>query len=127
MVAHLTTYMVPKPPEISLISMDDQAEVNEKQVLPSSCCVTSQPMHGSPFEAVGYERCSIMPQEQKEDAQQEKRRDTKPASGGGANGRPASDHPTSHWRSRLTLNIVADHFLFDKTHLPADVHRYLKV
>lgn len=91
MVAHLTTYMVPKPPEISLISMDGQAE------------------------------------DQKEDAQQKKRRDAKPAPGGGANGRPASDHPTSHWRCRLTLNIVADHFLFDQTHLPADVHRYLKV
>lgn len=29
MVAHLTTYMVPKPPEISLISRDDQAQVTE--------------------------------------------------------------------------------------------------
>lgn len=32
LVAHLTTYMVPKPPEISLISMDEQAEVTEGHI-----------------------------------------------------------------------------------------------
>uniref|UniRef100_H3CUW6 Lipid scramblase CLPTM1L n=1 Tax=Tetraodon nigroviridis TaxID=99883 RepID=H3CUW6_TETNG len=71
-VAHLTTYMVPKPPEISLISREDQTMV-------------------------------------------------------GAGSGPASDHPTSHWRSRLTLNVVSDHFIFDRDYLPSDVHRYLRV
>lgn len=52
MVAHLTTYMVPKPPEISLISMDGQAEVTEEQVLPSSRCATSQLMRDTSLEAL---------------------------------------------------------------------------
>ncbi|KAM9386087.1 LOW QUALITY PROTEIN: lipid scramblase CLPTM1L-like [Pholidichthys leucotaenia] len=85
-VAQLTTYMVPKPPEISLISGEDQT------------------------------------QGQKEQVQQKKRHD---AAGGGATS--ASDHPVSHWRSRLTLNIVSDHFLFDTEYLPSDVHRYLRI
>lgn len=86
LVAQLTTYMVPKPPEISLIAGEDQT------------------------------------QGQKEEAQQKKRRDANPAAGG-----PTSNHPASHWRSRLTLNIVGDHFMFDKEYLPSDVHRYLRV
>uniref|UniRef100_A0A3Q3XK39 Lipid scramblase CLPTM1L n=1 Tax=Mola mola TaxID=94237 RepID=A0A3Q3XK39_MOLML len=71
LVAHLTAYMVPKLPEISLISREAQTTV--------------------------------------------------PTCG------PMSDHPTSHWRSRLTLNVVGDHFLFDREYLPNDVHRYLRV
>uniref|UniRef100_A0A3Q2FET7 Lipid scramblase CLPTM1L n=1 Tax=Cyprinodon variegatus TaxID=28743 RepID=A0A3Q2FET7_CYPVA len=74
LVAQLTTYMVPKPPEISLISGEDQTLVHPK---------------------------------------------------GGTSA--SSDHPVSHWRSRLTLNIVGDHFLFDREYLPSDVHRYLRV
>uniref|UniRef100_A0A3Q0SMR9 Lipid scramblase CLPTM1L n=1 Tax=Amphilophus citrinellus TaxID=61819 RepID=A0A3Q0SMR9_AMPCI len=70
-VAQLTTYMVPKPPEISLISGEAQTQV--------------------PYST------------------------------------SASDHPVSHWRSRLTLNMVSDHFLFDREYLPTDVHRYLRV
>ncbi|XP_020490388.1 lipid scramblase CLPTM1L [Labrus bergylta] len=85
LVAQLTTYMVPKQPEISLISGEDQT------------------------------------QGQKEEAQQKKRRHGKPAAG------DASDHPVSHWRSRLTFNIVGDHFLFDKEYLPSDVHRHLRL
>ncbi|XP_041811004.1 cleft lip and palate transmembrane protein 1-like protein [Chelmon rostratus] len=93
LVAQLTTYMVPKPPEISLISGEDQTQA------------------------------------QGEEAQQKKRRDGNPAAGAGAGGGPTSmsDHPASHWRSRLTLNIVGDHFLFDKEYLPSDVYRYLRV
>uniref|UniRef100_A0A7N6FET3 Lipid scramblase CLPTM1L n=1 Tax=Anabas testudineus TaxID=64144 RepID=A0A7N6FET3_ANATE len=72
-VAQLTTYMVPKPPEISLISGEDQTQVEQKQPTTST-----------------------------------------------------SDRPVSHWRSRLTLNIVSDHFLFDREYLPSDVHRYLR-
>uniref|UniRef100_A0A3Q4MT33 Lipid scramblase CLPTM1L n=1 Tax=Neolamprologus brichardi TaxID=32507 RepID=A0A3Q4MT33_NEOBR len=68
LVAQLTTYMVPKPPEISLISGEDKTQV--------------------PY-------CLY--------------------------------HPVSHWRSRLTVNIVGDHFLFDREYLPNDVHRYLRV
>lgn len=86
LVAQLTTYMVPKLPEISLISGDDQT------------------------------------QGQKEEAQQKK-----------GEGDPAAaptstaDHPVSHWRTRLTFNIVGDPFVFDKESLPSDVHRYLRV
>ncbi|KAK1879931.1 Cleft lip and palate transmembrane protein 1-like protein [Dissostichus eleginoides] len=86
LVAQLTTYMVPKLPEISLISGDDQT------------------------------------QGQKEEAQQKK-----------GEGDPAAaptstaDHPVSHWRTRLTFNIVGDPFVFDRESLPSDVHRYLRV
>ncbi|XP_030596917.1 lipid scramblase CLPTM1L [Archocentrus centrarchus] len=90
-VAQLTTYMVPKPPEISLISGEAQT------------------------------------QGQKEGGQQKKQHDA-PARGGARDGATsASDHPVSHWRSRLTLNMVSDHFLFDREYLPSDVHRYLRV
>uniref|UniRef100_A0A8C8DQK1 Lipid scramblase CLPTM1L n=1 Tax=Oryzias sinensis TaxID=183150 RepID=A0A8C8DQK1_9TELE len=65
--------MVPKPPEISLISREDELAAPKGKA-------TSSP-----------------------------------------------DRPVSHWRSRLTLNIVSDHFLFDRGHLPSDVHRYLRV
>uniref|UniRef100_A0A3Q3IVD9 Lipid scramblase CLPTM1L n=1 Tax=Monopterus albus TaxID=43700 RepID=A0A3Q3IVD9_MONAL len=77
LVAQLTTYMVPKPPEISLISGEDQTQVY----------------------------------------------------GTGAGRGPTStpDHPVSHWRSRLTFNIVSDPFHFDREYLPSDVHRYLRV
>ncbi|XP_035537608.1 cleft lip and palate transmembrane protein 1-like protein [Morone saxatilis] len=93
LVAQLTTYMVPKPPEISLISGEDQTKG------------------------------------QKEEAQKKKQGDGNPAAGGGAGGGPTSSsvHPASHWRSRLTLNIVSDHFMFDREYLPSDVHRYLRV
>lgn len=86
-VAQLTTYMVPKLPEISLISSEDQT------------------------------------QGQKDEAQQKKQRDGNSAAGTSS----TSDHPVSHWRTRLTLNIVGDHFLFDREYLPSDVHRYLRV
>lgn len=89
MVAHLTTYMVPKPPEISLIAGEDQTQdVKESQI--------------------------------------KKKTSANPA--GGATGSPgSSDHPVSHWRSRLTVNVVGDHFIFDREYLPSDVHRYLRV
>ncbi|XP_034560949.1 cleft lip and palate transmembrane protein 1-like protein [Notolabrus celidotus] len=86
LVAQLTTYMVPKQPEISLISGEDKT------------------------------------QGKKEEAQQKKRR----ADAGDGPNSP-SDHPVSHWRTRLTLNIVGDHFVFDRESLPSDVHRYLRV
>ncbi|XP_033914705.1 lipid scramblase CLPTM1L-like isoform X1 [Acipenser ruthenus] len=37
------------------------------------------------------------------------------------------DRPVAHWRSRLTLNIMADDFSFDGDSLPGDVHRYMKI
>uniref|UniRef100_A0A668S9M6 Lipid scramblase CLPTM1L n=1 Tax=Oreochromis aureus TaxID=47969 RepID=A0A668S9M6_OREAU len=77
LVAQLTTYMVPKPPEISLISGEDKTQV--------PYCLSR------------------------------------------AGATSVSDHPVSHWRSRLTVNIVGDHFLFDREYLPNDVHRYLRV
>uniref|UniRef100_A0A8C9TR11 Lipid scramblase CLPTM1L n=1 Tax=Scleropages formosus TaxID=113540 RepID=A0A8C9TR11_SCLFO len=41
--------------------------------------------------------------------------------------RVTSDKPVSHWRSRLTLNVVSEDFTFDREALPSDVHRYLRV
>ncbi|KAM6973066.1 lipid scramblase CLPTM1L [Aplochiton taeniatus] len=46
--------------------------------------------------------------------------------GGQQQSSKAPPSPVSHWRTRLTLNIVSDHFLFDQDFLPSDVHRYLK-
>ncbi|XP_061670561.1 lipid scramblase CLPTM1L [Syngnathoides biaculeatus] len=85
LVAQLTTYMVPKPPEISLISREDQTQSITEEAHP-----------------------------------------TKRRKGGGEGG-GLSDQPVSHWRSRLTLNIVDDYFVFDKEHLPSDIRRYLRV
>ena len=64
----------------------------------------------------------VITQGQKEEAQQKK-----------GEGDPAAaptstaDHPVSHWRTRLTFNIVGDPFVFDRESLPSDVHRYLRV
>ncbi|XP_040044872.2 lipid scramblase CLPTM1L [Gasterosteus aculeatus] len=90
LVAQLTTYMVPKPAEISLIAGEDQT------------------------------------QEKKEETQQ-KKRGSKPTGGAGAGAASTADHPAAHWRTRLTLNVVGDHFVFDKENVPGDVHRYLRV
>uniref|UniRef100_A0AAQ4QG48 Lipid scramblase CLPTM1L n=1 Tax=Gasterosteus aculeatus aculeatus TaxID=481459 RepID=A0AAQ4QG48_GASAC len=79
LVAQLTTYMVPKPAEISLI-------------------------YG-----------------------EELKRGSKPTGGAGAGAASTADHPAAHWRTRLTLNVVGDHFVFDKENVPGDVHRYLRV
>lgn len=89
-VVKLTTYMVPKPPEISLISGEDQAQGEQEGAL-----------------------------------KQQQQQAGHPAAGRSATS--ASDHPVSHWRSRLTLNIVSDHFVFDRESLPNDVHRHLRV
>ncbi|XP_037655005.1 cleft lip and palate transmembrane protein 1-like protein isoform X4 [Choloepus didactylus] len=75
LVSPLTTYMVPKPEEISLLtgeSATQQIEAEEKQTT-------------------------------------------------------ALDEPVSHWRPRLTLNVMVDNFVFDGASLPADVHRYMKM
>uniref|UniRef100_A0A8C1BD57 Lipid scramblase CLPTM1L n=1 Tax=Cyprinus carpio carpio TaxID=630221 RepID=A0A8C1BD57_CYPCA len=67
LVTQLTTYMLPKPPEISLITGQDEPSDSEQ------------------------------------------------------------DRPVSHWRSRLTVNVVSENFLFDREALPGDVHRYMRV
>ncbi|XP_005917644.1 cleft lip and palate transmembrane protein 1-like protein [Haplochromis burtoni] len=90
LVAQLTTYMVPKPPEISLISGEDKTKGQKE-------------------------------------GQQKKLHDAATGGGARAGATSVSDHPVSHWRSRLTVNIVGDHFLFDREYLPNDVHRYLRV
>ncbi|XP_028673825.2 lipid scramblase CLPTM1L [Erpetoichthys calabaricus] len=74
-VTQLTTYMVPKPQEINLISGEETTQMSESQKT-----ITDVP-----------------------------------------------DRPITHWRSRLTLNIMADHFSFDREAVPADVHRYMKL
>ncbi|XP_061764555.1 lipid scramblase CLPTM1L [Nerophis ophidion] len=90
LVAQLTTYMVPKLPEISLISREDQTKGAAEET-----------------------------------QHQRKQRDGGPTGEGG--GAATSDQLVSHWRTRLTLNIVGDHFVFDRESLPSDVHRYLRV
>uniref|UniRef100_A0A673G8E1 Lipid scramblase CLPTM1L n=1 Tax=Sinocyclocheilus rhinocerous TaxID=307959 RepID=A0A673G8E1_9TELE len=67
LVTQLTTYTLPKPPEISLITRQDEPSDSEL------------------------------------------------------------DRPVSHWRSRLTVNVVSENFLFDREALPGDVHRYMRV
>ncbi|XP_037749310.1 cleft lip and palate transmembrane protein 1-like protein isoform X2 [Chelonia mydas] len=74
-VSPLTTYMVPKPEEVNLITGEStiqQIEAEKKQT-------------------------------------------------------NALDEPVSHWRSRLTLNVMVEDFVFDGSSLPADVHRYMKM
>uniref|UniRef100_A0A8C1WXS1 Lipid scramblase CLPTM1L n=1 Tax=Cyprinus carpio TaxID=7962 RepID=A0A8C1WXS1_CYPCA len=72
LVTQLTTYMLPKPPEISLITGQDEPQ-----------------------------------QKQSSDSE--------------------LDRPVSHWRSRLTVNVVSENFQFDREALPGDVHRYMRV
>uniref|UniRef100_A0A4W5PSZ2 Lipid scramblase CLPTM1L n=1 Tax=Hucho hucho TaxID=62062 RepID=A0A4W5PSZ2_9TELE len=79
LVTQLTTYMIPKPLEVSLISGEEAPK-----------------------------------------PEQLKRKTT-------TGGDSAVDRPVSHWRSRLTLNVVSEDFVFDRDFLPSDVHRYLKV
>ncbi|KAJ7991760.1 hypothetical protein DPEC_G00287220 [Dallia pectoralis] len=79
LVAQLTTYMIPKPAEVSLISGEEMPQ---------------------------------QPEQQKHRAK---------------GGESEVDRPVSHWRSRLTLNVVSEEFVFDKDFLPSDVHRYLRV
>uniref|UniRef100_A0A6Q2YD38 Lipid scramblase CLPTM1L n=1 Tax=Esox lucius TaxID=8010 RepID=A0A6Q2YD38_ESOLU len=74
LVAQLTTYMVPKPAEVSLISGEETPQVRLAE-----------------------------------------------------GGDTAVERPVSHWRSRLTLNVVSEEFVFDKDFLPSDVHRFLRV
>lgn len=72
--------------------------------------------------------CVISQGQKQEEQKKKKQGDGKPVVGTGAKGGASSpDHPVSHWRSRLTLNIVGDQFLFDRDYLPSDVHRYLRV
>ncbi|XDA85046.1 hypothetical protein R6Z07F_014831 [Ovis aries] len=74
-VSPLTTYMVPKPEEVNLLT-------------------------GGPA------------------AQQQIEAEKRPS---------ALDEPVSHWRPRLTLNVMVDDFVFDGASLPADVQRYMKM
>uniref|UniRef100_A0A8C5MC26 Lipid scramblase CLPTM1L n=1 Tax=Leptobrachium leishanense TaxID=445787 RepID=A0A8C5MC26_9ANUR len=74
-VSPLTTYMIPKPEEINLIT----GETSTQQI-------------------------------------DTERKETN-----------ALDEPVSHWRSRLTLNVMVEDFIFDGSALPADVHRYMKM
>ncbi|XP_069075739.1 lipid scramblase CLPTM1L [Pleurodeles waltl] len=74
-VSPLTTYMIPKPEEINLIT----GETTTQQI-------------------------------------ESGKKDT-----------TALDDPVSHWRSRLTLNVMVEDFIFDGSSLPSDVHRYMKM
>ncbi|XP_037385858.1 lipid scramblase CLPTM1L isoform X1 [Talpa occidentalis] len=76
LVSPLTTYMVPKPEEVNLLTGEA-------------------------------------------DTQQQGEAEEGPAS--------ALDEPVSHWRPKLTLNVMVDDFVFDGSSLPADVHRYMKM
>ncbi|XP_048224540.1 cleft lip and palate transmembrane protein 1-like protein [Perognathus longimembris pacificus] len=76
LVSPLTTYMIPKPEEINLLTGESAA-------------------------------------------QQQIEAEKKPSN--------ALDEPVSHWRPRLTLNVMVEDFVFDGSSLPADVHRYMKM
>ncbi|XP_045855677.1 cleft lip and palate transmembrane protein 1-like protein isoform X3 [Meles meles] len=76
LVSPLTTYMVPKPEEVNLLTGESAT-------------------------------------------QQQLEAEKKPPS--------ALDEPVSHWRPRLTLNVMVEDFVFDGASLPADVHRYMKM
>nr|XP_021487079.1 cleft lip and palate transmembrane protein 1-like protein isoform X3 [Meriones unguiculatus] len=76
LVSPLTTYMIPKPEEINLLTGESAT-------------------------------------------QQQIEAEKKPSN--------ALDEPVSHWRPRLTLNVMVDDFVFDGSSLPADVHRYMKM
>ncbi|XP_070970960.1 lipid scramblase CLPTM1L-like [Oncorhynchus clarkii lewisi] len=78
LVSQLTTYMIPKPPEVSLISGEEATQAEQLKRKPKG-------------------------------------------------GDSAVERPVSHWRSRLTLNVVSEDFIFDRDFLPSDVHRYLRV
>ncbi|XP_017900166.1 PREDICTED: cleft lip and palate transmembrane protein 1-like protein isoform X4 [Capra hircus] len=75
LVSPLTTYMVPKPEEVNLLTGGPAAQQTEAEKRPTS----------------------------------------------------ALDEPVSHWRPRLTLNVMVDDFVFDGASLPADVQRYMKM
>uniref|UniRef100_F1MQ41 Lipid scramblase CLPTM1L n=2 Tax=Bos TaxID=9903 RepID=F1MQ41_BOVIN len=75
LVSPLTTYMVPRPEEVSLLAGGPAAQQIEAEKRPTS----------------------------------------------------ALDEPVSHWRPRLTLNVMVDNFVFDGASLPADVQRYMKM
>ncbi|XP_077922659.1 lipid scramblase CLPTM1L isoform X2 [Halichoerus grypus] len=75
LVSPLTTYMVPKPEEVNLLTGESATQQIEAEKKPPS----------------------------------------------------ALDDPVSHWRPRLTLNVMVDDFVFDGASLPADVHRYMKM
>uniref|UniRef100_A0A5G2R0D1 Lipid scramblase CLPTM1L n=2 Tax=Sus scrofa TaxID=9823 RepID=A0A5G2R0D1_PIG len=75
LVSPLTTYMVPKPEEVNLLTGESATQQVEAEKRPSN----------------------------------------------------ALDEPVSHWRPRLTLNVMVDDFVFDGAALPADVHRYMKM
>uniref|UniRef100_A0A8C9JFG3 Lipid scramblase CLPTM1L n=1 Tax=Panthera tigris altaica TaxID=74533 RepID=A0A8C9JFG3_PANTA len=75
LVSPLTTYMVPKPEEVNLLTGESITQQIEAEKKPPS----------------------------------------------------ALDEPVSHWRPRLTLNVMVDDFVFDGASLPADVHRYMKM
>ncbi|XP_077922660.1 lipid scramblase CLPTM1L isoform X3 [Halichoerus grypus] len=74
LVSPLTTYMVPKPEEVNLLTGESATQIEAEKKPPS-----------------------------------------------------ALDDPVSHWRPRLTLNVMVDDFVFDGASLPADVHRYMKM
>ncbi|XP_012577184.1 PREDICTED: cleft lip and palate transmembrane protein 1-like protein [Condylura cristata] len=75
LVSPLTTYMVPRPEEVNLLTGGTAAQQVEAEKGPAS----------------------------------------------------ALDEPVSHWRPKLTLNVMVDDFVFDGSSLPADVHRYMKM
>ncbi|KAL0985284.1 hypothetical protein UPYG_G00154990 [Umbra pygmaea] len=40
---------------------------------------------------------------------------------------PQADRPISHWRSRLTLNMMSEDFNFNRGNLPSDIRHYMRV
>ncbi|XP_016099172.1 cleft lip and palate transmembrane protein 1-like protein [Sinocyclocheilus grahami] len=153
LVTQLTTYMLPKPPEISLITGQDEPQKPDQQKQSSDSELDRPVSHwrsrltvnvvsenfqfdreALPGDVHRYMRVHLVTQlttymlpkppeislitgqdEPQKPDQQKQSSDSE------------LDRPVSHWRSRLTVNVVSENFQFDREALPGDVHRYMRI
>ncbi|GAB1298360.1 Cleft lip and palate transmembrane protein 1-like protein [Apodemus speciosus] len=136
-VSTLTTYMIPKPEEINLLTGESATQSGEGFMVVvleegwnldydgmelleplntgcGRCCRRREVLYESCYS--GGNRVVLLPSQV---IQQQIEAEKKPSN--------ALDEPVSHWRPRLTLNVMVDDFVFDGSSLPADVHRYMKM
>lgn len=103
LVMQLTTYMLPKPAEVSLITGQELPRVRDLYLLFILCVICTF--------SVAYNLLFVHQQQESKSV----------------HGKVEMDRPVSHWRTRLTLNIVSENFVFDRAAIPSDVHRYLRL
>uniref|UniRef100_A0A8B9WVL4 Lipid scramblase CLPTM1L n=1 Tax=Bos mutus grunniens TaxID=30521 RepID=A0A8B9WVL4_BOSMU len=159
LVSPLTTYMVPRPEEVSLLAGGPAAQVTGP-LSPGSVCAGQRVGAGWPTSATVRLGAGLgLPGAGVRETQDHELWNSRPSASamsrlwgvrvwaraagvplGPARGctlsqqieaekRPTSalDEPVSHWRPRLTLNVMVDNFVFDGASLPADVQRYMKM